>query len=317
MNDEARMESASPQSRIVCFGGMAWNRKYALDQRPVLGTSNPASGSEAHGGVIRNVAENLVRLGVPVCMASIVGDDAAGRQLVSSMEALGAETDAVAVSDTRPTAEYVAIFDGDNELVLGLASMDIFDELQPAALASLWDRLGPDDWVAIDCNIPAETIAALAERRLRLGFRLAANTVSVSKGNRLCDVLPELDLLFTNRDEAIELLGLDGSTVPPLEDLLAMLLDRGVRGAVITDGPAGHVTAVNGERFRTSALARQVVNVSGAGDALMAGILYGLYSGATPERSSHIGAVLSALTVETDADVRPDLTTDSLILDRE
>src|SRR5687768_7836208 len=96
-------------SRVLCIGGAAVDRKYrALDAiRPA--TSNPVISERSFGGVARNVAENIARLGVTVSLASICGEDENGRALFNDLERLGIGTQYIATSNAHATAEYVAV----------------------------------------------------------------------------------------------------------------------------------------------------------------------------------------------------------------
>ena len=123
----------APAPRIACIGGAVFDRKYSAKNALVPATSNPVHGFRSHGGVARNVAENLARLDVAVSFVSIVGDDEAGRALMDALGELGVDTSHVAADQTRPTAEYIAILDPQNDLALGLADMDIFDLLVAGA----------------------------------------------------------------------------------------------------------------------------------------------------------------------------------------
>ncbi|HXA51089.1 MAG TPA: PfkB family carbohydrate kinase, partial [Candidatus Acidoferrum sp.] len=109
--------------RIACIGGAHIDRHGMLKQPLVPATSNPGNVTCDFGGVARNVAENLARLGREVTMVSLVGDDESGRAVVSQLASLGVDTSAIAVSP-RPTASYTAILQPGGELVLGLADMD-------------------------------------------------------------------------------------------------------------------------------------------------------------------------------------------------
>ncbi|PCI45562.1 MAG: carbohydrate kinase [Alphaproteobacteria bacterium] len=302
----------SPQ-KITCIGGIAYNRKYALDISPILGTSNPAISSQNHGGVVRNIAENLARLGVDVSLISIVGEDYSGKELLAFLRNLGVDVSQVSVSHNAPTAEYVAIFDNENELVFGLSSMEILDQMTSAKIERSWSHLSSSDWVVLDCNLPADTIETVLQLKQKGAFKVAVDTVSVSKAKRLFDDLSNIDLLFTNRAEATAILDLD-PTAPEqrLEDIAALLRDRGAKGVIITDGAAGHVVDMDESRFRTPAIPVTVANVSGAGDALVAGLLFKLRTGASIRESSQTGALLSALTVESVMEVAQDLSVDRL-----
>ncbi|TIN34992.1 MAG: winged helix-turn-helix transcriptional regulator, partial [Mesorhizobium sp.] len=117
--------------RMICIGGAVLDRKYHARKDLIFGTSNPVDGYRSFGGVARNVAENLVRLGVDVSFVSIVGDDETGRSLVRHLRDLGADVSQVITTTERPTAEYAAILDLNNDLVLGIADMEIFELFSP------------------------------------------------------------------------------------------------------------------------------------------------------------------------------------------
>ena len=73
----------------------------------ILGTSNPGSVFTDDGGVARNVAVNLMRLGREVVLCSRVGNDEAGRRVLAQ----SVDTSLVTVSEGRPTASYTAILE--------------------------------------------------------------------------------------------------------------------------------------------------------------------------------------------------------------
>lgn len=85
----------TPAAPIVCVGGLNIDRKLRLFAQALPGSSNPCEAHETPGGVVRNVAENLARLGLPVALVGAVGDDAGGRLLLEQAAQLGIDTDAV------------------------------------------------------------------------------------------------------------------------------------------------------------------------------------------------------------------------------
>ena len=300
--------------KVTCIGGVAYNRKFTLDNDPLMATSNPATGGQSYGGVARNIAENLARLNMDVSLISIVGDDAAGKELLHNLQLLGIDTGQITISNTAKTAEYIAIFDPNSELVIGVASMEIFDEFTDKQIAHSQSHIVSSDWVILDCNLTSAAISKVIELKQKANFRLAVDTVSVSKAKRLPKDLSAIDLLFTNRDEAASILEeYQIFETVDVSQTAKLLRERGVQGVVITDGAEGHLVSIDDQEFQTPALSTQVVNVSGAGDALMAGFLYGLRSEQSYNYASHAGAAASSLTVESNSDVRSDL--NELLLD--
>ena len=305
----------APQ-KMTCIGGVAYNRKFTLHAEAALATSNPAKGSQSFGGVARNIAENLARLGIDVSLISIVGNDAAGKELLDALQFLGIDTTQIAISNSGRTAEYVAIFNPDSDLVLGVASMDIFDELTDEHIARSQPHIASSDWVILDCNLQSSAIRKVLQLKQNASFRLAVDTVSVFKAKRLPQDLSGIDLLFTNRDEAGSILGDEQiASDADVSQTAKLLRDRGAHGVIVTDGARGHVVDIGDHSFRTPALSKDIVDVSGAGDALIAGFLYGLRLGRSPVEASYAGAAASSLTVESSSDVRPDLT-DELLNER-
>lgn len=294
---------------IVCIGGAVLDRKYRAKRQIVMHTSNPVDGFSSFGGVARNVAENLARLGAQVRFASVVGDDSGGHGLLRHLAEAGADVSHVGIVAERPTAEYAAILNPDNELWIGIADMQVLDLLTPDRLERAFAGLSSADWVFFDCNLPADTIAWLIERRGSQGFRLAVDTVSTPKATRLPKSLQGIDLLFTNGDEARAVLGLEDGTP---HELASLLQKAGAGAAIVTDGAQGLVVA-GGDGLQTIAPVKATpLDITGAGDALIAGTLHGLMLGEQLAEAAATGALLAALTVESAASVRPDLTADFL-----
>ena len=306
-NEAAAPGGMAPEGRIACLGGAVLDRKYHARNPLIAATSNPAHGSRSFGGVARNVAENLARLGVDMCFVSVVGDDEGGRALLRHLQELGIDVDSVEMTDNHPTAEYVAVLGPDNDLALGIADMDVFEAFSADVLGRAWPALAACDWVFMDCNLPAATIAALMARKCEARFRLAVDTVSSPKALRLPGDLSAIDLLFTNEDEANALLGLGPAERLSAIEAATALRGRGAANVVVTMGARGSAIITEaGTRFQDAFPARPV-DITGAGDAMIAGTLFALLSGASLDAAARTGALVAALTVESHSSVRPDL----------
>lgn len=294
--------------RIVCIGGAVFDRKYHAHAPLISETSNPVSGYRSHGGVARNVTENLARLGVNIGFVSILGDDETGRAILDHLRLLGVDVSRAIVTNEAPTAEYAAILGPDNELALGIADMGIFDLFKPETLETVWPHLASADWVFADCNLPQATLETLLAKKTGSRFRLAVDTVSAPKALRLPQDLSGVDLLFLNLDEAHSLLRHPAGT-PRLtaEQAVNALHARGVAKIVMTMGAGGvHIGDESGIRHIASVPA-QPVDITGAGDALISGTLYCLLDRKELPDAVRTGTLLATLTTESDASVHPDL----------
>ncbi|TIQ01131.1 MAG: winged helix-turn-helix transcriptional regulator [Mesorhizobium sp.] len=294
--------------RMICIGGAVLDRKYHAKKDLIFGTSNPVDGYRSFGGVARNVAENLVRLGVDISFVSIVGDDETGRSLVRHLRDLGADVSQVITTTERPTAEYAAILDLNNDLVLGIADMEIFDLFSPAYLDRFWPHLASATWVFIDCNLPAATIAALMSRKQGARFKLAVDTVSSPKSARLPKDLSGIDLLFTNRDEANTMLGIaDADKRLGPKEAASALRAAGASEVIVTMGAHGFAVATEIGVTTMRSVPARAVDITGAGDAMIAGTMYRVLSGEPVLDAARTGALLATLTTESESSVHPDL----------
>ena len=298
-----------PVSSVLCIGGCVIDRVgETLDAKERLYTSNIGAMRASIGGVARNVAENLARLGTPVAMASRLGDDAEGGDVMRASRAAGIEMSRVVVDTAQRTASYTAIFNGDGELVIGLADMAIFDAITPAQARDWVAQSPPDCQLFVDANLTPQTLQAIAAAKG--GRSLAAGPVSQQKILRLRECLPALDILFLNRFEAAAILGTS------IEDPLALakaLHQAGIRQGLLSAGAADGL-AWSGERIERIETPRaSPLNVNGAGDALIGATLARISRGDDFFQAARIGMAAAALTVETQTTVRQDISMASVL----
>lgn len=289
---------------MVCIGGATVDRTYQARAPLVPGTSNPVTGDSGFGGVARNVAENLVRLGVPVHLISAIGSDAEGLALLSDLKRLGIGFDHVRTVEQARTAVYGALIEPTGELFAGFADMDVLDAIDTGLLDAALPKLTIASIVFADCNLSAETLDALVRRLSGTGARLAVDAVSVAKSARLPADLRGIDILFLNRDEARAVLSTNEADPGTLAEQLRA---RGAGAAVVTCGRDGAALATADGPVHIAAQVRKVVNVTGAGDALIAGALARLFEGAKIEDAVRAGVWLAGRTVGTAHSVCPDL----------
>jgi pseudouridine kinase len=293
---------------VICLGGATLDRKLRTHHPLQMGTSNPVTGERAFGGVARNVCENLARLGVRTALATLVGDDGSGRDLVRNLAATGADVSLVATTTEHRTAEYIAVLDASGGLVFGLAEMAIFDAFQPSDIERLWLDFTATHWVFADCNLPEPVLADLIQQARGASFKLAIDPVSMAKAVRLPRDLTGIDLLVLNRDEAAAMLG---NCLEP-ERTAQALRGRGASTIILTDGANGLLAVDHAGAVHIQARSVAVKDVTGAGDALIAAAIAGLISGNTLVEAARTGTHAAALTVASAATVCDDLSAATL-----
>jgi pseudouridine kinase len=161
------------------------------------------------------------------------------------------------------------------------------------------------EWLFLDCNLPP----ALLEHGVALGgsgVGVAVDAVSTVKVTRLPGDLSGIDLLFCNADEARAYLTQPSGTADD-DEVAVRILEAGAGAVVLTRGAGGLVVADAAGVREHEAVPADVVDVTGAGDALVAGTLAALLDGHGLDDAAAAGARLAALTVACPETVRTDL----------
>ncbi len=271
-----------------------------------LHTSNPGSRSGTPGGVGRNVAENLARLGTPTRLVLAVGDDPAGVELLERTQAAGVET--LEVPWSGPTGSYTAILDADGSLVAGVADMAATTAIGPEHVESRW--IAEAHWLVLDGNLSRETLRHALACATDAGVPVVLDPVSAPKARMVAELLAEcrVHTVTPNLDELVALTG----EVDP-----ASAADRlhhaGVEVVWLREGERGSTLfRRDAEPVRVVLPRVDAVDVTGAGDAMLAAYVHALHRGADLTRAAYVGAAAAILTVQSASTVRPDLS-DELI----
>ncbi|MFT6657340.1 PfkB family carbohydrate kinase [Maritalea sp.] len=288
---------------VTCIGGAVLDRILRLQAAGIPQTSQPGTSSETRGGVARNVAENLAQLGENVKLISVVGNDEAGRSIIDATAAIGVDTALVERKNGGATGTYTAIMQPTGELYLGVAEMDIIDHLNAEVIDRDWQHIVSSRLVFADTNCSASLLSVLIKRCLNNNLPLAIDAVSIPKFKRLPNNLKGIEYLFCNIDEAQSV---HGELPPPT--LAKQLHLRGAKNVVITNG-AGPVTCLSAEGITLVETPKtDIVDVSGAGDAFIAGFLHAILEEKTPIEATQAGIVAAGLTVQSELRNSPDLT---------
>ncbi len=230
--------------------------------------SNPGHIRTSPGGVGRNIAENLARLGITTRLVTSLGEGAAGDEIATSCSEVGIELLTVSTPGCA-APRYLAIMDDQGDLALGINDMRALEAITPEAIAMHAAAIDESVIIVLDTNLPAETLEYIAER---WGDRpILLDTVSVAKAPRARGLLGKLHTLKTNELEAAAIAGTAAGAVDAAVDAL---LIAGAERIVITGGIAGALFASGVNRVRFVPPPANVVNATGAGDAYMAGLVY-------------------------------------------
>ncbi|TDQ84223.1 pseudouridine kinase [Dongia mobilis] len=287
--------------KIIVLGGANLDIKSRIAGKAVPRTSNPGSNVTSAGGVARNIAENLALAGADVALFSIVGNDAMGDRLRREARASGIDTTLLAWR-RGATGSYNAILDAKGELVIAVSDMRLMDALTPADIERHAQTLAAADLLVADCNLPGPCLTALARIAADAGRPLVIDPVSVPKAARLGAVLKArlpLAALTPNRDELAALTRRPVASARDLAAAAQALHARGVDQVLVGLGKAGcFLSGADGRQQAIPARGRgRILDVTGAGDAMVAGFALGLASGRSALQSARKGQEMASRAV--------------------
>jgi len=267
-------ERRRDNARICVMGGANMDIHGLPSVTLRLRDSNPGTIAVSPGGVARNIAENLARLGVDARLITAIGRDHFGDSILRQADAAGVDVRFVQRVDAIPTGTYLAVFDESGDMRVAVADMRSMDRLDADALRPLAAAIDECPLLIVDSNLCDDALRWLAER-----FRdhvVFADTVSVTKAVRLLPYLDTLHTLKTNPAELRALTGFEAQTEAELDRLADWIHSRGVARLFVTRGSEGLFYSTPGERGMVPPArpAAEIRNTSGAGDAFLAALAY-------------------------------------------
>lgn len=294
--------------KIVVVGGANTDIAGRSTAPLVASDSNPGHISRSAGGVGRNIAENLARLGAPVSLLTAFGDDSPARELAHGCAEIGIDVSLSVTVPGVPGSIYLAILDETGDMAVAINDMRALEALTPAEVLRRKTALDAAALVVLDANLPEETIVAIAEG---VGAPLMLDPVSVAKAPRTRAVLPKLACVKCNSAEAQALL--DAAKGTPAAALAMALHEAGAAVAIVTDGPRGVGYASESESGHAECPHVTIANATGAGDAFSAGVAFALAEGRSATQAVSLGSTLAALALESEATVSARVTPDVML----
>ena len=301
-------------SRVVCIGGSVIDiiAKSCGDEEMIIGTSNPGTVFKSDGGVGRNIAEALARLGDKPLFYTSIGNDDGGEGVLSRLTSLGVVTnsDSVHFAD-GVSSSYVALLDEKSDLIGGIADMAANQSIPAPSVEALSDV----DFVLIDSNAPRQVMIDAATNAVNAGALVCFEPTSVPKARQICEndeFIRHVSYIFPNEDELFAMgnvtasdasVGDDGIKHAASSLLGRMRLD--FAHVVLTMGPCGVLLASKVGSPESSNIEftvfpadpiTDIKSSNGAGDTLCAAFIHALLNGANEKEAVTYGmraAILS------------------------
>ncbi|MBQ1872104.1 MAG: winged helix-turn-helix transcriptional regulator [Lachnospiraceae bacterium] len=285
-------------SYITIFGAVNMDIGGTPDKKLVKEDSNPGRVRTSLGGVGRNIAHNLSLLGNSVKLVTAFGDDDYAKQIINSCTNLKIDIHDSLMSKEDMTSTYLYITREDGDMELAVNDMSIYNKMTPSFISSKSNLLENSAIIVVDANLPEETIAEIVENTEAPVF---AEPVSAAKAVKFKKLLKYIHTITPNTIEAEVLTGMkiNPEDKKTLRAAAEKLMAEGVKQVIITLGSKGvYYKSADCEGIMAP-LKAKLVNTTGAGDALFAGLVTGFCKDLPLDASVKLGMAAAAITLET------------------
>ena len=282
---------------IIVIGAVFVDIKGYPSRTYIPGGRNAGKVRYVHGGVSRNIAEDLGNMGLKPVFLSLVDPSGSGEDVLLRLREHGVDTRFVRkVPEGMGT--WLAVFDNNNDVC---ASISHRPDLLP--LLSLLQEEGnalfaAADSVLLELDLEEAVTEEIFRLRKKYNTRIyaAVSNINIALDRRA--FLQQTDCFVCNRQEAGVLFSVDFGDEAP--DTLAgrlseLVVDAEIPAMIVTLGADGAVWADQQGRFGACPAQQvPVADTTGAGDAFFAGVAAALTHGKSLEEACAVGVRLAS-----------------------
>ncbi len=293
MTDRGR--NLQQEEYCTVIGGVNIDIGGRPDAKLIPEDSNPGRISYSLGGVGRNIAHNMSLLGMKVKLITALGQDDNARRIMESCDQLGIDYSDSLHTSLDPTSSYLFIAEEDGDMSVAISDMKIYRHLTPDYLQEKLELINNSSIVVLDANLPEESINYLLEN---CTAPIYVDPVSTTKAEKFQGQLARVHTIAPNRLEAEILSGQKILDKESLRAAAQALLSAGLQQVFITLGAEGLYACNRQEEMELPNLPCRLVNATGAGDAMMAGFVYGASKGYSLREIALLGLGAASIAVE-------------------
>ncbi|WP_294344669.1 carbohydrate kinase family protein [uncultured Clostridium sp.] len=265
--------------------------------------SIPGNIKMSFGGVSRNIAENMARMGINTKFISILGDDEMGKSILEHSKKIGYDmSDSLILKDSS-TPTYLAILNDEGEMVSAIADMKSIDKLNADFIDSKDEVIKNAEYVFLDADNPE--ILEYILKKYQGDTKFVLDPISASKAEKVKHLIKYFHTIKPNRHEAEVLCGFSINNYEDLKRAGEYFISLGIKNVFISLDCDGIYYVSTCESGKIKAENVEVKNVTGAGDAFVAGIGYGYINNLKIKEIVKISITMSSITISHEDTIHP------------
>lgn len=259
------------KNKITIFGSSNIDYLGTCNQKIIYKDSNVGLIKVSFGGVGRNIVENLLRMGDDVTFFTAIGEDELGLKMQNELIRLGCNI--IKPKTDMPSASYLAISDESGDMALALCDARINVAITKELIDYYHELINESDFIVIDTNLEKEVIEYIIDS---FDKKIIVDGISTTKVLKIVDRLSKLYVLKVNELE--------------YEVIKEYLKTNKPKYLVKSCGKDDICLIYNNkEKYISVPKVENIVSTTGAGDALISGIIHGLAKNLNIEGSINEG----------------------------
>lgn len=293
---------------IVVIGAVFIDIKGFPDTTYIPDGRNSGRVEYIHGGVSRNVVEDIANMELRPTFVSSVDDTAIGAAVIEKLQNHKVNTDYVSVvPDSMGT--WLAVFDHNGDLAGSISKrpdhtpiMDILEEKGDEIFENA-------DSVILQADLRKDIVKRVFKLAEKYNKKLYALVSNMQLATERRDFVQHFDCFICNQQEAGQLF-IDNYEDKTPEELMPLIKEKvqraNIPSMVVTMGGQGAIYVDHdGNTGFCPAKKVQVIDTTGAGDSFCAGVVSGLTYGKKLEEAVEIGTALAAAVITSSENVCP------------
>lgn len=267
--------------------------------------SNPGRVRISYGGVCRNIAENLSRVGINTKFISILGDDETGRGMLEYSRRIGYCMEESLILKKNGTPTYMVILNDEGEMISAVVDMKGIDEADEAFVDSKAEHFRRASYTFVDADNP-KLLAHMLEQ-FGKDTKFILDPVSAAKAANVKHLIGGFYAVKPNIHEAEILVGFSIKGDEDLVRAAEELHKKGVKHVFISLGAEGIFYSDGKAKGKVKAKDVKAVNVTGGGDAFVAGIGYGYVNQLSMPETIQYAIAMSVIAVTHPETINPEM----------
>lgn len=259
------------------------------------------------GGVCRNIAENLAKVGVNTQFISTLGDDENGKSILEHSRKLGYNMENSLFLEGESTPTYLAILNHEGEMESAVVDMESLNKMDEAFIDSKDEVFENAEYIIVDSDNPILLEYILKKYQGKSKFIL--DPVSAKKAKKISHLVKYFHTIKPNRFETEALCGFKIETNDDLRKAGRFFIEQGVKNVFISLDADGiyYITSDGEEGTLACCEPVKVKNVTGAGDSFVAGIGYGYMNNLNIKDTLKYSVAMSIITITHEETINPDM----------